>query len=85
MAAANLKSSFISTQYILCGDERDHGDGRWLIVRSMYSFPTGSGKSGKFLMVLSSSSKFSSSGIKYVFCEENHVFWLSTVIGIQYK
>ena len=44
-APASLKSSLVSTQYILCGQERDEGRGRGIVVLKMYSRPVGGGKS----------------------------------------
>ena len=44
-APASLNSALVSTQYMRCGDGRDHGAGRLTIVRRMYSFPTAGGNS----------------------------------------
>ena len=44
-APASLNSPLVSTQYMRCGDSRDHGAGRFTIVRNIYSLPTGGGKS----------------------------------------
>jgi len=44
-APASLNSPLVSTQYMRCGDGRDHGAGRFTIVRNIYSLPTAGGKS----------------------------------------
>ena len=44
-APASLKSSLVSTQYILWGQGRDEGRGRGTVVLKMYSRPVGGGKS----------------------------------------
>lgn len=44
-APASLNSPLVSTQYMRCGDGRDHGAGRLINVRNMYSLPTGGGNS----------------------------------------
>ena len=44
-APASLNSSLVSTQYILCGQGREDGWGRGIVVLKMYSRPVGGGKS----------------------------------------
>jgi len=44
-APANRNSPLVSTQYMRCGEGRDHGAGRLIIVRKIYSLPTAGGNS----------------------------------------
>jgi len=44
-APASRNSPLVSTQYMRCGDGRDHGAGREITVRSIYSLPTAGGNS----------------------------------------